>query len=400
MLKTILGIFIAILGLYFFTDIVFAQSDQEIAKKYGITFPIVELGNCNGVSSCKAFCDDVQNHQSCADFAKKHNLSDSSSKKSSTKSDEEILKLAKVELGCNSYDECMQFCEQENNMDKCMDFAARHNLGGNATHMKEQMSTIKSLLGCNSMKSCMDFCSNSQNAQKCADVFKKAGFDTGEENYSNEPPQVWCPKISSECKWDGAQCVCNGPQTCSKSPGCNWNGNICSCGETSFKEESGEVWCPKAGPNCKWDGNQCSCYDPGECNKYPGCTWTGTTCSCQGETSIQEQGDPVAECAKYGCTFDGKTCQCPSSSSTLDTVDFSSQCLSQAGCTWDASSKICSCPTTENQQSSQKEIEKQACETDKVCYWNGEFCYCPQSVQGAKTTRGLLLQILDFILRR
>ena len=66
--------YLTFLGLFFLVAPVFAQSDQEIAKKYGITFPIAELGNCVDVASCKTFCDDPKNHQICIDFAKKHNL--------------------------------------------------------------------------------------------------------------------------------------------------------------------------------------------------------------------------------------------------------------------------------------------------------------------------------------
>ena len=83
-----------ILGLLFLTTAVFAQSDADIAKKYGISFPIKELGNCGSVAECKTFCDDSKNHQSCTEFAKKHKLNVANQQASADINEEEILKLA------------------------------------------------------------------------------------------------------------------------------------------------------------------------------------------------------------------------------------------------------------------------------------------------------------------
>lgn len=391
MLKQIISIFIVLLGLFFLTAIVFAQSDQEIARKYGITFPIKELGNCTSVSACKDFCGNSENHQSCTDFAKKHNLSNESSKSSSTKSDEEMLKLAGIELGCNSYDACMQFCEQENNMEKCMDFAARHNLdGGNADQMKQQMSSVKNLLGCSSMKACMDFCNNPANMQKCMEVFKEAGFpveasysgpggcnseqscqayceknpkECGGENYQSEPPEVWCPKVSPDCKWNGSSCNCGGSFS------------------REEPQESGETWCSKAGTGCKWTGTTCECtgqnYTEGP---HPGTDPTEWCNQNPGKCTYQNSGDDANECAKYGCTFDGKTCQCPAQSTSTAPVDnpsviqggetiYKSECLA-AACKWSDNPRSCDCSGV------------------------------TKGVQGASTNRSLLQQVLDFILRR
>ncbi len=410
MSKQIISVFLALVGLLFLTIPVFAQSDEDIAKKYGITFPIVELGNCTSVVTCKAFCDTPNNHQVCSDFAKKHNLSDESSKNSSTKSDEEILKLARIELGCNSYDVCMQFCEQESNMEKCMDFAARHNLDdGNAAQMKQQMSALKNLLGCNSMKACMDICNDPTNMQKCMEVFRQAGFsveanysgpggcnseqscqayceknpkECGGDNFQSEPPEVWCSKVASDCKWDGTTCICGG---------------------TSSPQESGDVWCPKAGTGCKWTGTTCECPGQNYTEGPPPGTDSSEWCNQNpGKCDYQNQGDSSAECAKYGCTFDGKTCQCPATSS--DKVDFSSQCLSQPGCTWDATTKICSCSTGQTAPPSTPGPGDAAYECQKLGgVWDGIDCRSqsptPQ-VQGASTSEGLLQKILNFLLGR
>lgn len=386
MIKQITSVFVVLLGLLFLTVPVFAQSDQEIAKKYGITFPIAELGNCASISSCKTFCNDPKNHQSCTDFANKHNLNSDYSKSSSTKSDEEILKLARVELGCNLYDSCMQFCEEENNMEKCIDFAARHNLMEDASQMKQQMAALKNLLGCSSMKSCMDFCNNPTNMQKCMEVFKQAGFsveanysgpggcnseesctayceknpkECGGENFQSEPPEVWCSKVSSDCTWDGTTCTCGG---------------------ISSPQESGEIWCPKAaqaGQICSWNGTSCNCWNPEECQKV-GCAWTGSECKCEGAS--QTQTIDGSGCIQQGCNWKGTECDCSAA--------WAISC-EKSGCKWDGAS--CQCPV--------QPVEGCA-EKGTGCYWDGSTCICNQSVQGASTNRSLLQKILDFILRR
>lgn len=440
--------------LFTFTGWIYAQTPEESAKRYGIIFPITELGSCENIDACQEYCEQPANHTQCVDFAKKkgfykekavtsaqshlnctsldscrelcaqkgnwdkcsefakaQGISGGYNTNLSGQGDEEILKYARGELDCTSYDNCMAFCEQEGNMEKCMDFADRHNLGGNAGQMKEQISTMKRLLGCNSMKACMDFCNNPANTSKCMEVFKQAGFDTGGDNYSNESPEVWCPKAGAAgetCVWDGNQCTCWNPQECESYPGCKFTGNKCEC---SYQEEVIGTGCNQQ-PGCQWTGSVCECTgqdltqycrdNPDKCPPYQEgppseidptewCKQNPNKCTYQG-------GDAGTECAKYGCTFDGQTCQCPPADQK---VDFSSQCLSQPGCSWDASNYICSCPTNETPPTVPGPVQE--CEAVAPgCLWDGIDCRCPQSsqVQGTTTKRGLLQQVLDFILGR
>lgn len=347
MIRPALTICITILGLFFLKTTVFAQTDQEIAQQYGISFPIAELGNCASIDECKTFCDNPDNYQKCTDFAQEHKLVSTDSISTTSKSDEEILELAKAELSCSTMDECMAFCNKEENMEKCIDFASKHQLGGgNVEAMRQVMSSLKSLLGCSSMTSCMDACNQPDNAQKCMEVFKQAGIDTG-GGYSNEPPEVWCPKAGGDgttCTWDGNQCTCWNPKECESNPGCkftgsgcecsyqegptgegcnsqpgcHWTGTTCECTNESLSSEPGEVWCPKIGPYCVWDGSSCTCWD--DCIKAGG-TWTGSRCDLPQESGAvtpieSEVNQPTPEpgevwCPRNpGCQWTGETCLC------------------------------------------------------------------------------------------
>ena len=227
------------------------------------------------------------------------------------------------------------------------------------------------------MTSCMDACNQPDNAQKCMEVFKQAGIDTGEGSYSNEPPEVWCPKAGPYCKWDGTNCVCLDPQACQKNPGCSWTGTNCECTSTNSTPEPGEVWCPKIGPYCVWDGSSCTCWD--DCIKAGG-AWTGSRCDFP-----QESGEVWCPKAGPGCSWDGTRCICPGSDVPVEGG------VSQ--------------PTPEPPEV--------WCPRNPGCQWTGDTCLCeavlvtstPEpspspAVQGITTSRGLLQQILDFILGR
>ena len=396
-----------------------------------LIFPIEELGNCNNAATCKVYCDQPQNHDACASFAKekgiaagkrrinekhvtalsaaktalgcstiaacqafceeqanrercqafaqKHGLSVAPSV-SPVPTDDEFLNQAKSELGCTSQESCFAFCEQTQNFERCAALEERQITNDERAFFEQHRSDFQKGLGCDSMQSCIAFCMNPLNMPKCMEFGNQMDF-TSSDAPASEPPEVWCPKISAECSWDGADCVCNGPESCQKSPGCSWNGQYCNCGNTQTGSESPEIWCPKAGPGCSWDGNQCSCLEsgtstqtdipssssePGEvwCPKIgPYCVWDSANCTCWDD------------CVKSGGIWTGSRC------------DFQQQTTSEQGEVW--------------------------CPRNPGCSWTGSECQCvsqevPQAdsqapspaVQGASANRGLLQQILDFILRR
>jgi len=402
----------AFLGFFlplFIVAAVHAQSPEELAAKYGITFPIFELGNCANYSDCRLYCEDPANHERCIQFAKNKGFYSQDTAIDAKKKD--MLVYAQSELGCTTIASCRQFCSYEQNWQKCGEFAKKHHLsGGHASSQKEEILKLAQVeLGCESYDACMAYCEKEENMERCMDFASR--HNMGGENYPHEPPEVSCSKMSSECKWDGQSCICSGLQTCQQNPGCSWNGTYCNCGEGKYpsQEESGQVWCLRL-PGCQWTGTQCDCtnkdYDQ-YCRDNPDKCPSGysdTPARREPTLQLQQQGDPSLECAKYGCTFDGKTCQCPQSEQ--HTIDFSSQCLSKPGCSWDASSNICSCPTEEQPPSIPGPVQE--CESVAPgCYWDGIDCRCPQNqptpssqVHGAATTRGLLLQLLQFLVNR
>lgn len=105
-----------------------ATGSAESLKKYKITFPIAQLGNCADLAACKAYCDDEANKEACLTFAENKGIGKNRKKLNSiTRS---TLLRAREELGCSTDQECKTFCKLEENREKCSEFAKTYNLKG------------------------------------------------------------------------------------------------------------------------------------------------------------------------------------------------------------------------------------------------------------------------------
>lgn len=281
---------------------------------------------------------------------------------------EPTFAVAKEDLGCDSPTSCHVFCEQEANFQKCADFAKQEGFSDEAAAFEMMKPAMKQFLGCDSMDSCMAFCMNPLNMGKCMEFAKQMGFDTKEGGYSSESSEEWCRNSSSECSWEAATntCVCNGPQTCSQIPDCSWNGSYCSCGGESgaSSNEPGDVWCPKVareGETCTWDGSTCACFNPSECTKWPGCSWTGKTCECTTTSSSSPSYfEQVADegCNKQpGCQWTGTTCECAAPAPESGDVWCPKASQGDQICTWDGVSCTCVGPPLESASPSALQVQ-------------------------------------------
>ena len=153
-----------------------SSSGEVTAKKYNITFPVAELGNCNSIIECKAYCADSTHQDACVAFAKKKRFYKENQSNSKIQS---LIEKAKLELGCSSATECKAFCSKEANQDKCRSFAQKHSLGDRekeATPSGKILDKAKSFLGCDSYEACKAFCQQSVNHDKCEQFAKMAGL--------------------------------------------------------------------------------------------------------------------------------------------------------------------------------------------------------------------------------
>lgn len=407
------------------------QSPEETAQKYGVAFPIAQLGNCPDYGACRTYCEDPLNHDKCIDFAKQKGFY---KEPEIATNKQQIIANAAKELGCDSETSCMSLCGQSSNYDRCGAFANKHNLqGGHVANPQEKeiIQKAQQVLGCDSPQSCAQFCGDPANRQKCTDFAQQVGLRGGEQpvgpggctspetcqtfcsdpnNYqicqqyttahgekfsgpggcgSEESCRTYCQDHPQECGHrPGSQTQPYNPQEmCQKTPNCSWANDRCQCSSNTTnqdhekfcrdnpekcrqQDQDYQKYCRENPDKCKHEGP--TGYDQAQqCRSYPGCWWTGSTCQCSPSGSITPY--PTSN---YHPT--------PASTSQYDPA---TQCAKSPGCSFEGSS--CKCPdnyyntttpvpsgSTTNYPGTDAATE---CGKTSGCWWTGSTCQCSQT---------------------
>ncbi|MDP3733399.1 MAG: hypothetical protein Q8Q91_02545, partial [Candidatus Daviesbacteria bacterium] len=96
------------------------DSTQEAARKYGVSFPVADLGACGSFSDCRNFCEDPVNGEACINYGKLKGFY----KDDTLVTDQgRVLEEARRRIGCDSYEACLNFCEVQANFGTCNSFA-------------------------------------------------------------------------------------------------------------------------------------------------------------------------------------------------------------------------------------------------------------------------------------
>jgi hypothetical protein len=98
---------------------------QEILQKK--TGP----GGCKNRQECAAFCDKEENHETCVTFSKENGLLNEEEIKMAEKQMSLLQKLEKQgggPGGCKTRQECDAFCKDQNNVETCIQFAAKQGM--------------------------------------------------------------------------------------------------------------------------------------------------------------------------------------------------------------------------------------------------------------------------------
>lgn len=338
-LKILVFAFSLVLPL-FFVKTASAQEDQsQIAKKYGITFPVLELGGCTDVSSCKTFCEDPVNRETCVNFAKTKGFYKDDDLSNRQK---ELLDEAKTELGCDSINSCQAACHEEVNREKCSSFAQKHKLNGGQTadpKKAELLEKAKSVLGCDSYDSCKNFCQNEQNRQKCSDFAKQTGLRGGEQRIgpggctSEETCKAFCsdPNNFQICRSfsqsAGGQFRgpggCNDEQSCRAY--CQQNPDNCRSFGARGGEDISKKFCQDNPDKCidgkpedsGRDVERFCLQNPEKC-KYIASPYPATSSSSGGnnptpgpKSTQSYDSNPQDGCRRSGGNWNGSNCQMP-----------------------------------------------------------------------------------------
>ena len=368
-----LGLFLAaIVGIASWgVNVALAQgvSEEQAAEKHGVKFPITELGGCKNISECRSFCDDPVNNTVCIEYAKQKGFYKPEQQEENK---QKALSKAKGELGCDSEVSCRNLCEQSANYDRCSSFAKKYELGGGQLGNPAGAPVVekaKETLGCDNVSDCKGLCEQEQNRQKCSEFARQAGLRGGEMRSgpggcTNEQTcRTFCsdPSNYTICKSyaaAGSGAKFSGPGGCDS-------------------EESCKSYCEKNPKECGFVGQyqeNVQKYNPVDmCNRTSGCYWGNNTCTCSGAPGVDNgsavrRGDPAQECVKYnGCVWFGGTCKCStpvSTSGEFNKEEYKNSC-NAGGCKWTGNG--CDCAGTDGP----------AIECGKKgCMWMDLSCKC------------------------
>lgn len=163
-----------------------AESSKRIlASVSEIRFPIRELANCASKEECKAFCDLQQNMLMCVNFAEKHGFISKDEAAKGRKMAE--LGVSKGPGGCDSAASCDAYCRDVKNIRECVAFAKKAGMLTQA-ELREAEKIIGALDkgaklpgGCASKASCDVYCQKPQHIRECIDFAEAAGFVNAKE---------------------------------------------------------------------------------------------------------------------------------------------------------------------------------------------------------------------------
>ncbi|HEY4504817.1 MAG TPA: hypothetical protein VJI73_03530 [Candidatus Paceibacterota bacterium] len=160
------------------------------AAEKDITFPVVELDNCENKEACFAYCEDAEHLEACVFFAETNGLMSAEEAKRARS-----FGIALAGEGgpgaCRNEEECKLYCSSIAHIDECVSFAERQ---GHSDSQVEEGKRIRDYLksggtmpgGCTSKNTCEAYCSNVTHMEECiafaekVDIVMRDGH-TGED---------------------------------------------------------------------------------------------------------------------------------------------------------------------------------------------------------------------------
>lgn len=162
-----------------------AQAADRQNPKIKIAFPVAALGNCATETACRAYCDKPENMTPCITFAKSHGLM---SEEEATHADKfKDIMQGGGPGGCKNQQQCEAYCDDQKNMDECINFAEQHGMmmsGEVAEARKVQQALAKGAQrpgNCRSKQQCETYCAAPEHTDECFAFAEKAGMIPPEE---------------------------------------------------------------------------------------------------------------------------------------------------------------------------------------------------------------------------
>lgn len=352
--------------------------EEDVVKKtgkYGIVFPIAELGNCANYSSCRTFCQDPVNENSCVAYAKTKGFYNGDGLKADV--EQKFLDSAKKILGCSTPQACSTVCDKPENHDKCNQLAKQIGVpGGYVDEPDKLIDKVKGVLGCNDAASCKSFCEKEENRQKCSDVAQKVGLRGGEVRVgpggctSETTCKTFCldPKSYKECSAFGGgpgefrgPGGCNSPEACMNY--CKNNPQSCKSivgGAVEFRPVGNFSSPEEFARHCRENSDKCMSPQAGSAEQKYMELCRDNPEQCRPKT---ENYNYYVQCPPDYYIGPGGVCTPISKSADAY------KCAGQAGKYWDGSS-------CRDYQPDKYYSDPAAACTRGGCAWSGSGCQC------------------------
>ncbi len=158
-----------------------AASDVLSAE---VTFPVPELGNCRDQESCRKYCDEPEHLQVCVNFAERQGLI-ARDQAQRARRFAAIIKDGGPG-GCETPEECRDYCEATAHQEECLAFAERNSLlsGQDISRARRMLSLLRDRETpgeCRTSETCARYCANESHITECTEFALKSGFMTPAE---------------------------------------------------------------------------------------------------------------------------------------------------------------------------------------------------------------------------
>lgn len=159
------------------------QEKKEVQQVLQAIKSGVKPPKCQGRQECDVYCQTPEHSQECLDFAVAAGFIDKQEAQQARKMME--AGLTGGPGGCKGKEECDKFCQQPENMEKCMNFAVKAGMMS-----KEEYNRAKEFKehgiqsgpgGCKGKEECESFCQKPENIEECMNFSLKSGFISEDE---------------------------------------------------------------------------------------------------------------------------------------------------------------------------------------------------------------------------
>jgi len=154
--------------------------DAAMARKTGGKGP----GGCRGKEECETFCDNPDNMETCINFSVENGMM-------TTEEAEQAKKMMAAGLsggpgGCRGKEECETYCNELSHLQECMDFSVKAGfMTPEEAEKIKQMGPEGGIMagpgGCKGQEECEAYCNNEANLQECINFGQQAGMMSPQE---------------------------------------------------------------------------------------------------------------------------------------------------------------------------------------------------------------------------